>query len=47
MSKIIDTKYNNLLSNIQQTMLMNINYSEERVTKNILELKEFELINTK
>jgi hypothetical protein len=46
-SKIIDTKYNNLLSNIQQTMLMNINYSEERVTKNILELKEFELINTK
>jgi len=43
-SKIIDTKYNNLLSNIQQTMLMNINSSEERVTKNILELKEFELI---
>jgi DNA-binding protein Fis len=43
-SKIIDTKYNNLLSNIQQTMLMNINCSEERVTKNILELKEFELI---
>lgn len=43
-SKIIDTKYNNLLANIQQTMLMNINSSEERVTKNILELKEFELI---
>ena len=43
-SKLIDAKYNNLLSNIQQTMMINLNSSEERISKNILELKDFELI---
>jgi len=43
-SKLIDGKYNNLLSNIQQTMMINLNSSEERISKNILELKDFELI---
>lgn len=43
-SKLIDSKYNNLLSNIQQTMVINLNSSEERINKNILELKDFELI---
>jgi hypothetical protein len=43
-SKLIDGKYNNLLSNIQQTMMINLNSSEERICKNIFELKDFELI---
>ena len=43
-SKIIDNKYNNLLSNIQQTMMVNIGLTEEKISKNILELKEYELV---
>lgn len=43
-SKLFDNKYNALLTNIQQTMLMNLNSSEERINKNILDLKDFELI---
>jgi hypothetical protein len=43
-SKLIDNKYNNLLSNIQQSMQINLNSSEERINKNIIELKDFELI---
>lgn len=43
-SKIIDNKYGNLLSSIQQTMMIGLNSSEERLSKNILELKDFELI---
>ena len=34
-SKIIDNKYNNLLSNIQQTMMVNIGLTEENISKNI------------
>lgn len=43
-SLLIDNKYTNLLSSIQQTILMNVNSSENRITKNILELKDFELV---
>lgn len=44
LSTIIDNKYNNLLSNIQQTMMLNISLSEERINKNISELKEYEIV---
>lgn len=43
-SSIMDNKYGNLLTNIQQTMMLNLNSSEERINKNITELKEFEII---
>lgn len=43
-SKLFDNKYNLLLTNIQQSILMNLNSSEERINKNLLDLKDFELI---
>lgn len=44
-SRIIDEKYGNLLINIQQPILNYISTSEERITKNLNDVKEFEIKN--
>lgn len=43
-SQLLETKYNILLTNIQKTLSINLNSTEERINKNITDLKEFELI---
>jgi hypothetical protein len=45
LSKIIDEKYGNLLINIQQPILNYISSSEDRLTKSLNDVKEFEIIN--
>lgn len=45
LSNMIDNKYSSLLTNIQQPILNSVSSSEERISKNLSELKEFELLN--